>query len=150
VAGVPAPTTTKAPTTTAAPPTTKAPGGGAMQWPVRGVVTSPYGPRWGTFHRGIDIGVGQGTPIGAAANGTIFFSGQMDGYGNVILIDHGNGIVTLYAHQSQLMATKGQYVTRGTTIGLVGSTGHSTGPHLHFEVRIGSSGMAVDPMGYLS
>jgi murein DD-endopeptidase MepM/ murein hydrolase activator NlpD len=120
-----------------------------MMWPVYGPVTSPYGPRWGTFHKGIDIGVGMGTPIAAADSGTIFYSGEMDGYGNVILIDHGNGIVTLYGHQSQLIATKGQYVTRGTTIGLVGSTGHSTGPHLHFEVRIGSNGMAVDPMGYL-
>ena len=69
--------------------------------------------------------------------------------GNVILIDHGNGIVTLYAHQSQLLASKGQTVSRGATIGLVGSTGHSTGPHLHFEVRVGANGSAVDPMGYL-
>jgi septal ring factor EnvC (AmiA/AmiB activator) len=145
----PAPPTTARPTTTSPPPTTKPPGGGGLSWPVNGPVTSPYGPRWGTFHKGIDIGVGMGVPIGAASSGTVFFSGQMDGYGNVILIDHGNGIVTLYAHQSQLIATKGQYVQRGATIGLVGSTGHSTGPHLHFEVRVGSNGNAVDPMGYL-
>jgi murein DD-endopeptidase MepM/ murein hydrolase activator NlpD len=118
-----------------------------LSWPVSGPVTSPYGPRWGTYHRGIDIGVGMGTPIAAAGSGTVFFSGEMSGYGNVVLIDHGNGMVTLYAHQSQLIATTGQYVSRGTTIGLVGSTGHSTGPHLHFEVRVG--GNAVDPMGYL-
>ena len=148
----PAPTTTKAPaspTTTATPTTTKPSGGGGLRWPVSGPVTSPYGPRWGTFHKGIDIGAGMGTPIAAAGSGTIFYSGQMDGYGNVILLDHGNGIVTLYAHQSQLIATKGQYVNAGATIGLVGSTGNSTGPHLHFEVRTGSNGMAVDPMGYL-
>ena len=147
----PAPTTTKAPaapTTTATPTTTK-PSGGGLRWPVSGPVTSPYGPRWGTFHKGIDIGAGMGTPIAAAGSGTIFYSGQMDGYGNVILLDHGNGIVTLYAHQSQLIATKGQYVNAGATIGLVGSTGNSTGPHLHFEVRTGSNGVAVDPMGYL-
>ena len=148
----PAPTTTRppaAPTTTATPTTTRPSGGDRLRWPVSGPVTSPYGPRWGTFHKGIDIGAGMGTPIAAAGSGTIFFSGQMDGYGNVILLDHGNGIVTLYAHQSQLIATKGQYVDTGATIGLVGSTGNSTGPHLHFEVRTGSNGVAVDPMGYL-
>jgi septal ring factor EnvC (AmiA/AmiB activator) len=148
--GQPAPPTTSAPyVPPTSPPTTRPPSNASLMWPVNGPVTSPYGPRWGTFHRGIDIGVGMGVPIAAASSGTVFFSGQMDGYGNVILIDHGNGIVTLYAHQSQLIASKGQYVGRGATIGLVGSTGHSTGPHLHFEVRIGASGMAVDPMGYL-
>ena len=98
---------------------------------------------------GIDIGVGMGTPIAAASSGTVFYSGEMGGYGLVVLIDHGNGMVTLYAHQSQLIAVKGQSVSRGTTVGLVGSTGHSTGPHLHFEVRLGANGNAVDPMGYL-
>ena len=86
-------------------------------------------------------------PIHAAADGTVFFSGVMDGYGNVILIDHGNGVVTLYAHQSQLIAGSGQRVARGEVIGLVGSTGHSTGPHLHFEVRV--NGVAYDPLAYL-
>lgn len=142
----PRPTTTVPPTS---PPVTRPPGGGTLSWPVSGPITSPYGARWGTFHRGIDIGVGMGVPIAAAAAGTVFYSGVMDGYGNVILIDHGNGIVTLYAHQSRLIASNGQYVGRGATIGLVGSTGHSTGPHLHFEVRLGSNGTAVDPMGYL-
>jgi murein DD-endopeptidase MepM/ murein hydrolase activator NlpD len=139
------PSTTVAPTTT--PPTTKPPGGPKLSWPVSGPVTSPFGSRWGTFHKGIDIGVGMGTPIHAAAAGTVFFSGVIDGYGNVILIDHGKGMVTLYAHQSQLIATQGSFVSAGQTIGLVGSTGHSTGPHLHFEVRINN--VAVDPMGYL-
>lgn len=142
-----APTTAKA-TTTAAPTTAKPPSAGtSLGWPVSGPVTSPFGARWGTFHKGIDVGVGMGTPIAAAAAGTVFFSGQMSGYGNVILIDHGNGMVTLYAHQSSLIAGNGAQVARGQTIGLVGSTGHSTGPHLHFEVRI--NGVAYDPMAYL-
>lgn len=143
----PPPPTTKAPTTTT-PPTTKAPSGGrTLSWPVSGPINSPFGARWGTFHKGIDIGAGSGTPIHAAADGTVYFSGVMDGYGNVILIDHGNGLTTLYAHQSQLIAGVGQRVSRGQTIGLVGSTGHSTGPHLHFEVRV--NGVAYDPMSYL-
>lgn len=147
------PTTPKPPTTTAAPttapPTTAKPPptGTKLSWPVSGPVTSGFGPRWGTFHKGIDIGVPEGTPIHAAADGTVFYSGVMDGYGNVILIDHGGGLVTLYAHQSQLIAGNGQHVSRGETIGLVGSTGNSTGPHLHFEVRV--NGVAYDPLGYL-
>lgn len=141
----PTTTTTKAPTTTTT--VVGGPGAGSLSWPTSGVVTSPFGPRWGTFHRGIDIGAPLGNPIVAAAAGTVFFSGVMDGYGNVILVDHGNGLVTLYGHQSQLIAGVGQKVSRGQTIGLVGSTGHSTGPHLHFEVRI--NGVAVDPMPYL-
>lgn len=141
----PTTTTTKAPTTTTTVP--GGPGKGSLGWPTSGVVTSPFGPRWGTFHKGIDIGAPMGNPIVAAANGTVFFSGEMSGYGNVILIDHGNGLVTLYGHQSQLIAGVGQKVSRGQTIGLVGSTGNSTGPHLHFEVRI--NGIAVDPLPYL-
>lgn len=143
--------TAKPPTTTAPPaPTTTMPGGpprDSLSWPVGGPVTSPFGPRWGTMHRGIDIGAGEGTPIRAADDGVVFFSGEMGGYGLVVLIDHGGGVVTLYAHMSQLGASNGQRVGRGAPIGAVGSTGHSTGPHLHFEVRIG--GVAVDPMPYL-
>jgi len=140
-----APSTTSPPTTTT--PTTKPPGAPSLSWPVSGPVTSPFGPRWGTFHKGIDIGVGMGVPIRASAGGFVFFAGQLGGYGNVVLIDHGKGMVTLYAHQSQLMAVEGQTVGAGAVVGLVGSTGHSTGPHLHFEVRINN--VAVDPMGYL-
>jgi murein DD-endopeptidase MepM/ murein hydrolase activator NlpD len=142
--------TTKAPV--APPPTTAKPppvgGGGRLAWPVNGVVTSGYGMRDGRMHQGIDIGVPLGTPIRASGAGVVFFSGVMSGYGNVILIDHGNGTVTLYAHQSQLNAAEGARVGQGQVIGLAGSTGHSTGPHVHFEVRV--NGTPMNPISYLS
>ncbi len=116
-------------------------------WPVSGPITSPFGMRWGSLHPGIDIGVGTGTPIHAAASGRVIVAGYSGGYGNLIVIDHGNGSATAYAHQSSLAAAVGQQVSQGEVIGYVGSTGFSTGPHLHFEVRVGGS--PVDPMGYL-
>jgi murein DD-endopeptidase MepM/ murein hydrolase activator NlpD len=128
-------------------------GSGSMVWPVNGPVTSPFGwrihPILGTrrFHTGIDIGAGYGTPIHAADGGTVIYATWMSGYGNVIIIDHGRGISSLYAHQSNLAVGSGARVARGQTIGYVGSTGFSTGPHLHFEVRV--NGNPVDPMGYL-
>jgi murein DD-endopeptidase MepM/ murein hydrolase activator NlpD len=118
-----------------------------MSWPVNGVLTSTFGWRWGRMHNGIDIGAPTGTSISAASGGYVYFAGSMGGYGNVVLIDHGGGLTTLYAHQSQVKASVGQTVSRGQQIGLVGSTGHSTGPHLHFEVR--KNGVPVDPLGYL-
>ena len=114
-------------------------------WPVSGVVTSGFGWRWGRMHEGIDISVACGTPIRAVASGTIIFSGWMGGYGNLVVVDHGNGLATAYAHQSAISASGG--VGQGQTIGAVGTTGSSTGCHLHFEVRV--NGGAVDPMGYL-
>ena len=114
-------------------------------WPVNGVVTSGFGMRWGRMHEGIDIAAPCGTAIRAAASGSIIFAGWMDGYGNIVVIDHGNGLATAYAHQSAIYAGGG--VSQGQTIGAVGSTGHSTGCHLHFEVRV--NGSPVDPMGYL-
>lgn len=115
-------------------------------WPVNGVVTSGFGPRWGGMHEGIDIAAPCGTPIRAAASGSVIYAGWMDGYGNIIVIDHGNGLATAYAHQSALYVGGGG-ASQGQTIGAVGSTGHSTGCHLHFEVRV--NGSPVDPMGYL-
>ena len=115
-------------------------------WPVGGPVVSPFGWRWGRMHEGIDIGAGYGTPISAAASGTVIFAGWMGGYGNLIIVDHGGGIATAYAHQSSF-AVGGGPVSQGQTIGYVGCTGHCYGPHLHFEVRV--NGSAVDPLGYL-
>jgi murein DD-endopeptidase MepM/ murein hydrolase activator NlpD len=116
-------------------------------WPASGPVTSPFGFRWGRMHEGIDIGASYGSPIHAAAAGTVIYCGWESGYGNFVVIDHGGNLATAYGHQSAIAVTCGQHVDQGQTIGYVGSTGHSTGPHLHFEVRV--TGNAVDPMGYL-
>jgi murein DD-endopeptidase MepM/ murein hydrolase activator NlpD len=118
-----------------------------LVWPVSGPVTSPFGWRWGRMHEGIDIGVGYGTPIHAAAAGTVIYCGWEEGYGNFVVIDHGGGLATAYGHQSQIAVGCGEHVEQGQVIGYVGCTGHCTGPHVHFEVRV--NGDAVDPMGYL-
>jgi murein DD-endopeptidase MepM/ murein hydrolase activator NlpD len=116
-------------------------------WPVDGPITSSFGLRWGRLHAGIDIGVGFGTPIRAAAAGTVIHAGWLGGYGNLVVVDHGGGLSTAYGHQQQIYVSSGQQVGQGTVLGEVGSTGNSTGPHLHFEVRV--NGSAVDPLGYL-
>ncbi len=107
-----------------------------LVWPVSGPVTSPFGWRWGRMHEGIDIGVSYGTPIHAAASGTVIYCGWESGYGNLTVLDHGGNLATAYGHQSSIAVSCGQHVTQGDVIGYVGSTGHSTGPHLHFEVRV--------------
>ena len=124
-----------------------APSAAGFIWPVIGPVTSPFGMRWGRMHEGIDIAAPTGTAIRAAAAGTVIYAGWLSGYGNLVILDHGNGLATAYGHQSSVAVTTGQTVTQGHTIGYVGSTGHSTGPHLHFEVRV--NGVPVDPLGYL-
>jgi murein DD-endopeptidase MepM/ murein hydrolase activator NlpD len=124
------------------------PSSAGFVWPVLGPVTSPFGWRWGRMHEGIDIGVPSGTPIRAAASGTVIYAGWLGGYGNLTVIDHGGGVATAYGHQSGLAAGNGASVAQGQVIGYVGSTGHSTGPHLHFEVRV--NGVPQDPLGYLS
>ena len=129
------------------PPGDTTPSAAGFIWPVNGPVTSGFGMRWGRMHEGIDIGVGSGTPIHAAASGRVVYSGWMDGYGNLVAIDHGRGISTAYGHQSSIAVGNGQIVTQGQVIGYVGCTGHCFGPHLHFEVRI--NGSPVDPLGYL-
>jgi murein DD-endopeptidase MepM/ murein hydrolase activator NlpD len=127
------------------PPAT--PSSAGLIWPVSGPVTSPFGPRWGSFHQGIDIGVPTGTPIAAAAAGTVIYCGWESGYGNLVVIDHGGSLATAYGHQSSIAVSCGQHVEQGQTIGYVGCTGHCFGPHLHFEVRI--NGSPVDPLGFL-
>jgi murein DD-endopeptidase MepM/ murein hydrolase activator NlpD len=121
--------------------------GAGLVWPLRGTVTSPFGPRWGRLHAGLDISGGTGTPIRAAKGGQVIFAGSMSGYGNCVIIDHGGGLTTLYAHQSRLGTSDGADVGQGDVIGYVGSTGHSTGPHLHFETRVGGS--PQNPRRYL-
>jgi murein DD-endopeptidase MepM/ murein hydrolase activator NlpD len=116
-------------------------------WPVSGPITSPFGMRWGSLHPGIDIGVPTGTPIHAAAAGTVIYCGWMSGYGNLVMIDHGGDLATLYGHQSRIAATCGESVSQGQVIGYSGCTGFCTGPHVHFEVRV--NGSPVDPLGYL-
>lgn len=123
------------------------PSGTGFIWPVSGPITSPFGMRWGTLHPGIDIGVPTGTPIHAAGSGTVVWCGWMSGYGNLVMIDHHNGLATLYGHQSRIAASCGEQVSAGDVIGYVGCTGFCTGPHLHFEVRL--NGTPVDPLGYL-
>lgn len=120
---------------------------GRYLMPTRGILTSRYGWRWGGFHSGIDVATSPGTPIVAAQGGTVISAGWEGGYGMCINISHGNGITTRYAHCSRLYVSAGQQVGAGQLIGAVGSTGHSTGPHLHFEVRI--NGSAVNPASYL-
>lgn len=129
-------------------------GRGVVMLPIPGApITSPFGPRLDPIlgiikvHTGIDLGAGEGTPIRAAADGNVVTAGVVDGYGNCTVIDHGNGLATLYGHQSQLLVTPGQQVHKGDIIGLVGHTGFATGPHLHFEVRV--DGVPVDPIPYL-
>ncbi len=126
---------------------TSAPSSAGLIWPVDGPITSPFGWRWGRMHQGIDIGVPMGTPIKAAASGRIIYCGWESGYGNLTVIDHGGNLATAYGHQSSIAVTCGEQVAQGQVIGYVGCTGHCTGPHLHFEVRVG--GNPVDPMGYL-
>ncbi|HZK44566.1 MAG TPA: M23 family metallopeptidase [Syntrophomonadaceae bacterium] len=130
-------------------------GTGIFTWPTPGysAITSPYGMRYHPIlkqrkmHTGIDIGAPMSANIVAADSGTVIFAGWMNGYGQTIVIDHGAGISTLYAHQSSFLVGKGTAVSKGQTIGKVGSTGWSTGPHLHFEVRI--NGSHTSPGAYL-
>jgi murein DD-endopeptidase MepM/ murein hydrolase activator NlpD len=125
-------------------------GSGSFIWPVNGPIVSPFGMRWGRMHNGVDIAVGTGTPIRAAASGTVSLmqpEAASGGYGNYTCIQHSGAISTCYAHQSRFGTSPGAHVTQGQVIGYVGCTGHCFGPHLHFEVRV--NGSPVDPLGYL-
>lgn len=116
-------------------------------WPLRSIISSYYGPRWGRFHSGIDIAASKGTDIKAAADGTVEAAGWLGNYGYMVLLNHGAGIKTRYAHASKLLVKKGQKVKQGEVIAKVGNTGRSTGPHLHFEVII--NGRTKNPLSYL-
>lgn len=129
-------------------------GSGILGYPCSGPITSPFGyrihPIFGTtiYHSGIDIGVDEGTPVHAADSGVVIYSGSgLTGYGNVVIIDHGNGLSTLYAHNSALLVSEGESVSKGQVVAYSGMTGYATGPHVHFEVRV--NGSPTDPMGYL-
>jgi murein DD-endopeptidase MepM/ murein hydrolase activator NlpD len=123
--------------------------GGPWVWPVSGPITSPFcEPRpWEACHPGIDIAVPTGTPIHAAASGRVAIAGWVGGYGNYTCIQHTASLSSCYGHQSSIGVSVGQSVSQGQVIGAVGTTGHSTGPHLHFEARV--NGSVVDPMNYL-
>ena len=136
--------------TPAAPDSGYTSGTGQLGWPVRGSVICGFGyrPIFGDFHTGIDIPVPTGTPVHAADSGTVLLTGYMpSGYGNYLVIYHGNDISTLYAHNSSLAVSRGQSVSKGQVVAYSGSTGWSTGPHCHFEVRVNR--IPVNPMGYL-
>ncbi len=123
-------------------------GGLAFRWPVSGSISSPFGMRKGSPHEGIDIAAVRGTPVRSARSGHVIFSGAgISGYGNMIIVRHNDSFATVYAHLSKLTVKKGQFVTRNQMVGKVGSTGHSSGPHLHFEIRNGR--LPVDPLDYL-
>jgi murein DD-endopeptidase MepM/ murein hydrolase activator NlpD len=126
-----------------------------MMWPsYTRTITSYYGYRTNPvsgiykLHSGVDIGASNGTAIYAAASGTVVLAQYYGGYGNCVMINHGNGYTTLYGHMSSIAVSSGQTVSQGQTVGYVGSTGNSTGPHLHFEVRASSSGGTIDPFSF--
>lgn len=124
-------------------------GTGVLSKPIsRGVVTSEFGWRWGRRHEGLDIGLSIGTDVMAADGGEVVFAGTKGGYGKCVIIDHGAGIKTLYAHNSKLYVTKGEKVYKGQVIAASGNTGVSTGPHLHFEVQV--NGVPVNPRNYVN
>ena len=119
--------------------------------PGTGRLTSGYGSRWGRLHAGIDLAAGVGAPISAVAAGTVASAGPDGGYGNAVRVQHDQGTVTVYAHLSEVLVSAGQRVTAGTYLGREGSTGNSTGPHLHFEVRLTPQlGSGVDPREWLA
>ena len=136
---------------TGAQPKPQLPDGCLFLWPVRGPITSDYGYRFifgeTNFHRGVDIAAPSGTAINAAADGVVLFAGEKGTYGNLVIVSHQNGFVTYYAHCSKLLVEAGETVTQGQPVAAVGSTGRSTGPHLHFEVRYQNS--PIDPLLYL-
>ena len=134
-------------TSSIVPAPTGAASAAGFVWPVHGILTSGFGWRWGRMHEGIDLAVGSGTPVVSSVAGTVIVAGWLGGYGNLVVVDHGNGLSTAYGHNASVTVGVGQSVAQGQLIAYSGNTGHSTGPHVHFEVRI--NGSPVDPLGYL-
>lgn len=128
-------------------PNDTTPSAAGFVWPSNGLVSSPFGPRWGRMHEGLDIAAPTGRPVRAAKAGVVITAAASGAYGNLIVLDHGNGEQTRYAHLSAFGVAVGMPVAIGQVIGRIGNTGRSTGPHLHFEIRLG--GVAVDPLPYL-
>lgn len=120
---------------------------GRFAWPARGRVSSTFGPRGNAHHDGIDIAAPEGTPVRAALDGTVVYTGVLRGYGKVVILAHGDGLTTVYAHNSKNLVKQGARVSRGAVIASVGRTGRTTGPNLHFEVR--KDNRARDPMAFL-
>jgi murein DD-endopeptidase MepM/ murein hydrolase activator NlpD len=118
-----------------------------LAWPLRGVVYARFGKRGNEVHDGIDLAAPAGTPVRTAAHGRVLFAAEQRGYGLLLIIEHEAGLVTLYAHNEALKVKEGQKVEDGEVVATVGESGHTTGPHLHFEVRV--NGIPVDPMLYL-
>jgi lipoprotein NlpD len=121
--------------------------GEALSWPAPGVLISGFGARERDQHEGIDLACPEGTPVRAAEDGVVLFVGEQRGYGNLVLLAHDQDLVTVYAHNSENLVEKGERVARGAQIARVGHTGNATGPHLHFEVRVGAH--PRDPLGFL-
>jgi murein DD-endopeptidase MepM/ murein hydrolase activator NlpD len=130
-----------------ATPVLPEPGFETFLWPVNGTINSGFGPRGSSFHDGIDIAAPEGTPILAIEAGEVIYSDQLRGYGNMVIVRHAGGIVSVYAHNEANLVREGQTVTRGEVVAKVGSTGRVSGPHLHFEIRRNNA--AQDPLRYL-
>lgn len=128
-------------------PNDTAPSAAGYVWPANGVVSSPFGPRWGRMHEGLDIAAPTGRPVRAARAGVVTVARASGAYGNLIVVEHAPGEETRYAHLSAFAVAPGMPVAIGQVIGRIGNTGRSTGPHLHFEIRVG--GQALDPLLYL-
>jgi murein DD-endopeptidase MepM/ murein hydrolase activator NlpD len=128
-------------------PASPEPGFETFLWPVIGTINSGFGPRGSSFHDGIDIAAPEGTPIRAIEAGEVIYSDQLRGYGNIVILRHGAGIVSVYAHNEVNLVRNGQTVARGEVVAKVGSTGRVSGPHLHFEIRRNNA--AQDPLRYL-